>query len=131
MHLQELEVSPVLEEMKPHFDMLAGSRKVRFSVDENLTIAADKDKLKQVLLNLFYNAVQHTDPEQGEIGIILGGSEHAAEIIVKDNPNRIRKLIFHMYLTDFIEAIVHERVSKALVLVFPLAIQSLRRITAR
>ncbi len=91
MQLQDLEVSTVLEEMMPHFDMLAGRRNVQFSVDEQLILAADKDKLKQVLLNLFYNAVQHTDPEQGEIDIILGKTEHAAEIIVKDNGSGIPK----------------------------------------
>lgn len=91
MQLQDLEVSTVLEEMMPHFDMLAGSRKVQFSVYEHLIIAADKDKLKQVLLNLFYNAVQHTDSEQGEIDIILGKTEDAAEIVVKDNGSGIPK----------------------------------------
>lgn len=91
MQLHELEVSQVLVEMRPHFDMLAGSRIVRFSVDEHLIVAADKDKLKQVLLNLFYNAVQHTDQEHGKIDIILGKTEHAAEIIVKDNGSGIPK----------------------------------------
>lgn len=91
LQLQDLEVSVVLEEMMPHFDMLAGSRKVQLSVDEQLMVAADKDKLKQVLLNLFYNAVQHTDSEHGEIHITLGATEHDAGILVKDNGAGIPK----------------------------------------
>ncbi|MFS0559186.1 ATP-binding protein [Terribacillus sp. 179-K 1B1 HS] len=91
IRLEQMEVSAVLEEMKPHFNMLAGSRKVRFSVEEHLVVAADKDKLKQVLLNLFYNAVQHTDPEHGEIELSLVSTDQSAEIAVKDNGTGIPK----------------------------------------
>ncbi|MFP7493176.1 ATP-binding protein [Terribacillus saccharophilus] len=89
MQLQEMEVSPILAEMKPHFDMLAGSRRLNFSVKKQLIVAVNKDKLKQVLLNLFYNAVQHTDSEYGEIDVILDEGEHTAEITVKDNGSGI------------------------------------------
>ncbi|SDC46441.1 two-component system, OmpR family, sensor kinase [Terribacillus halophilus] len=89
IQLRELEVSSVIEEMKPHFNMLAGIRKVRFAADKHLIVAADKDKLKQVLLNLFYNAVQHTDSEHGEIDISLGKTDRSAEITIKDNGSGI------------------------------------------
>lgn len=45
----------------------------------------DEDKIKQVILNLFHNAVQHTDPEKGEIQISLTRVDGGAELEVRDN----------------------------------------------
>jgi two-component system, OmpR family, sensor kinase len=89
LQLQQLNLNKVLEEMQPHFEMLAGHRELRFMMKEQITVEADRDKLKQVLLNLFYNAVQHTNSEQGVIEMQLKTNQAAAEIRVLDNGSGI------------------------------------------
>jgi two-component system, OmpR family, sensor kinase len=89
LQVQQLNLNRLLEEMQPHFEMLAGNRKLLFLMKEQITVEADSDKLKQVLLNLFYNAVQHTNPEQGVIEMQLQTDSDAAEIRVLDNGSGI------------------------------------------
>jgi two-component system OmpR family sensor kinase len=45
--------------------------------------------LKQVVLNLFHNAVQHTDSDRGAISITLYVVQHRVELTVKDNGSGI------------------------------------------
>ncbi|MCI3923977.1 HAMP domain-containing histidine kinase [Paenibacillus sp. TRM 82003] len=73
-------------EMESQLRMLAGSRRVDFDLDETAACAFDADKLKQVVLNLFQNAVQHTDPNDGVIGLSVRSNE-AGEVAltVRDN----------------------------------------------
>jgi two-component system OmpR family sensor kinase len=41
--------------------------------------------MKQVILNLFHNAVQHTDLDVGKIDIVLQPAANGIELTVKDN----------------------------------------------
>lgn len=75
----------VIAEMEPHLRMLAGDRKVQFDLQPDLDAMCDTDKIKQVVLNLFHNAVQHTDPQQGTIAVRLSAHTHRAELEVQDN----------------------------------------------
>ncbi|WP_249652331.1 ATP-binding protein, partial [Lysinibacillus sp. D4A1_S13] len=50
---------------------LARNRNDQFFVDQKIVSVFDKDKMKQVILNLFYNAVQHTDEDTGVITVSL------------------------------------------------------------
>lgn len=61
----------VILEMEAQLRLLAGNRKLEFFVDQKIEAVFDKDKMKQVILNLFYNAVQHTDEETGVITVSL------------------------------------------------------------
>ncbi|AOC93092.1 sensor histidine kinase [Bacillus amyloliquefaciens] len=61
----------VILEMEAQLKQLAGNRKLEFFVDQQIEAVFDKDKMKQVILNLFYNAVQHTDEETGVITVSL------------------------------------------------------------
>jgi two-component system OmpR family sensor kinase len=45
----------------------------------------DVDKIKQVVLNLFHNAVQHTDAVKGRIKVSLKSVNEGIELAVKDN----------------------------------------------
>ncbi|ANS74186.1 hypothetical protein AWM70_05980 [Paenibacillus yonginensis] len=75
----------LVQEMKPHLRILSGQREVSFSLAPGLQGYVDKDKLKQVVLNLFQNAVQHTDPETGTIHVGLRRSGQEAVLSVSDN----------------------------------------------
>ncbi len=74
----------LLREMEPHLRMLAQNRAVAF---QPLPVQGrcDPDKLKQVIYNLFQNAVQHTDPIDGAITVALKQQGDHAVLIVSDN----------------------------------------------
>ncbi|MFE1561291.1 sensor histidine kinase [Bacillus velezensis] len=61
----------VILEMEAELKLLARNRKLEFFVDQKIDAVFDKDKMKQAILNLFYNAVQHTDEDTGVITVSL------------------------------------------------------------
>ncbi|TDG00993.1 HAMP domain-containing histidine kinase [Paenibacillus piri] len=75
----------VIREMEPQLRILAGSRQLTLRVEPNTSCNFEADKMKQVILNLFHNAVQHTDPDKGHIEISLTGYPHGIELEIKDN----------------------------------------------
>jgi len=85
VQLIEGELDEIIMGMASQLKLLAGNRKVSLKVTSNLRCNFDEDKMKQVILNLFQNAVQHTDPEQGDIQVALEIASGGVELIVKDN----------------------------------------------
>lgn len=82
----ETSLDTLIEEMEPQLRMLAGERTVSFALAPHVRAMTDQDRIKQVILNLFHNAVQHTNPELGTIHISLSVLEgNWAELRVKDN----------------------------------------------
>lgn len=75
----------VIHEMEPQLRLLAGERAVIFQIESNVAARFDRDKIKQVILNLFQNAVQHTDPKQGVIRISLQNTAQEIELVIRDN----------------------------------------------
>ncbi|WP_343044626.1 HAMP domain-containing sensor histidine kinase [Saccharibacillus qingshengii] len=107
LQLMRLRPAELLRELEAHLRMLAGDRTVTLDTKagEAAEISGDSDKLKQIVLNLFGNAVQHTDPLQGAIALILDVSEGAARIAVRDNgpgiaPDLQRKVFERFYRGD-------------------------------
>jgi two-component system OmpR family sensor kinase len=88
-HPSETSLSNLIAEMEPQLKMLAHDRKIEFNLTENVVGSYEPDKLKQVILNLFNNAVQHTDPLNGEIIVSLTTAGRFAEITVQDNGSGI------------------------------------------
>ncbi|ODA42365.1 Membrane-associated sensory histidine kinase with HAMP domain [Desulfosporosinus sp. BG] len=89
IELREGELDSIIKEMAPQLRVLAGNRKVCLRLTSDLRCRFDEDKMKQVLLNLFHNAVQHTDSEMGEIQISLETAIGSVELIVSDNGSGI------------------------------------------
>ncbi len=82
----ETRLDTLVEEMMPHLRMLAGERSVKFNLTPEIKSMVDCDKIKQVVLNLFHNAVQHTDPAKGEITVSLTmPMKNWARLSVEDN----------------------------------------------
>lgn len=75
----------VIHEMRDQLRLLAGDRTVTFQLMENAMCTFDSDKMKQVVLNLFQNAVQHTDAVSGSITISLQQAGLGVELSVQDN----------------------------------------------
>ncbi|MNM88082.1 putative sensor histidine kinase TcrY [compost metagenome] len=89
LQLTEIRLDALLREMEPQLLMLAGQRKVRFDLTAHVKAAADPDKMKQVVLNLFHNAVQHTHETGGVITVSLNVSKEQAELTAHDNGSGI------------------------------------------
>ncbi|MDF2937764.1 MAG: two-component system sensor histidine kinase [Paenibacillaceae bacterium] len=86
---KDTSLDELVKEMEPQLRMLAGKREILISVQPNVRGLYDPDKIKQVVLNLFHNAVQHTDPETGRVSLILAGHKDSAELSVRDNGSGI------------------------------------------
>lgn len=85
----ERDLIELVLEMENQLRLLAGHRKVSFNLNSPSKCWFNADKIKQVILNLFNNAVQHTDPESGEIEISVGPAEDGIELKVKDSGHGI------------------------------------------
>ncbi len=75
----------VVRDMEPQFSILAGKRELSLNIEPDIKCKYDSDQIKQVILNLFQNAVQHTDPDRGKIQIALRKDNHGVLLSVKDN----------------------------------------------
>ncbi|WP_059048967.1 sensor histidine kinase [Paenibacillus senegalimassiliensis] len=87
-----------IAEMQPHLRMLAGERTVHFMLQPDVQAMCNEDKIKQVVLNIFHNAVQHTDPIQGQIKVRLTRTAGLAEFEVVDNgPGIAQEHVPHVF----------------------------------
>ncbi|KKO54634.1 sensor histidine kinase [Paenibacillus sp. DMB20] len=85
LQLQEASPDKLVIEMEPHLRMLAGERLVSLQLEDGMRCLCEPDKLKQVVLNLFQNAVQHTDPTEGAIEVGLNLQGQKAVLTISDN----------------------------------------------
>jgi two-component system OmpR family sensor kinase len=85
LQLAKTSLGQLIKEMEPQLRLLAGDRNLRLEIRSNDAAVMDADKFKQVVLNLFHNAVQHTDPVRGDITIAVQKSKNQLELLVCDN----------------------------------------------
>lgn len=89
LQLTEGMLDDVIKEMEPQLRILAGNREVGLQLEAKRKCNYDIDRIKQVILNLFSNAVQHTDPKKGQIRISLGIKDQGIDLVVADNGSGI------------------------------------------
>ncbi len=85
IELKEGSLDTVIREMEPQLHILAGNRKLSLCIETDLKCKYDTDQMKQVILNLFHNAVHYTDPEKGHIQISLIKTDNGVQLSVQDN----------------------------------------------
>lgn len=85
LQLTETSLDELLHEMEPQLHILAGTRQVKLAISKSVRGYYHSDGLKQVILNLFLNAVQHTDSKSGIITLALTRTNHEAELSISDN----------------------------------------------
>jgi len=85
LKLEPARLDLLLAEMEPQLALLAGNRRYSLNVSGSVTARIHRDKLKQIILNLFHNAVQHTDNKEGVIEVMLSDDGHTASLEVRDN----------------------------------------------
>lgn len=80
-----VELDPVLLDVYEQMRVLAGDRvRVTITDIDQVVVSGDRDRLKQVILNLVGNAVQYT-PQGGEVRLALRKDELLGMLTVSDN----------------------------------------------
>ncbi|OWR28682.1 two-component sensor histidine kinase [Saccharibacillus sp. O23] len=103
LHLTPIRPAALLAELEDHLRMLAGEREVALNLEagESAEVSGDADKLKQIVLNLFGNAVQHTDAQAGRIALNLSAEDGRCILEVQDNgpgiPPELRQKVFERF----------------------------------
>lgn len=80
---EPVELDTLLLEVYRELRPLAEHVRLQLGGEDQATVIGDRDRLKQALLNLTYNAVQHT-PEGGTVTLHLERTGHEAAIAIKD-----------------------------------------------
>ena len=88
-HLEQVDVSAVLEDVAKDLRFSAGSRRVTISVeapdeDRQVVVLADAAQLHRAMLNLVSNAVKFSR-EGGQVQLRLGASDDEVEVSVVDH----------------------------------------------
>jgi two-component system, OmpR family, sensor kinase len=79
-----VELDTILLEVFQQMRLLAGDRlQIRILEIDQVQVRGDRDRLKQVLLNLVANAVQYT-PAGGKVSLELRKTQDQAQVIVSD-----------------------------------------------
>jgi len=84
MQKEALELDSLLFEVIQEMHILAGDKlMLKLSEIDQIQIQGDRDRLKQVLLNLVSNAIQYT-PEGGEINLSLSKVGKEVHLVIRD-----------------------------------------------
>ncbi|OWA36943.1 hypothetical protein B9G55_02370 [Saccharibacillus sp. O16] len=103
LELERVRPAELLRELESHLRVLAGERSVRieWGTHPDAEVLGEADKLKQILLNLFSNAVQHTDPLEGRIDLNVSVRAQRVVIGVQDNgrgiPPELQQKVFERF----------------------------------
>ncbi|MCT1575594.1 ATP-binding protein [Oceanobacillus kimchii] len=84
--IDSYDVKKMVEEILPTLQQKAEKKNLTFNLEipEQLTMRADKDRMKQVLINLVDNSIHYT-PSEGDICLTISEEKDAIHFQVKDS----------------------------------------------
>lgn len=90
--ISNVEIDHLFNELMPLFQQRADEAGIKLSVDieQGITFAADGEKVKQVLLNLYTNAVNYT-PKGGSVSVVIKKEAPYIKMQVADTGIGIKK----------------------------------------
>ncbi|MCY9028543.1 sensor histidine kinase [Bacillus inaquosorum] len=99
------DLDSLIREMEPQLSLLAKERKLQLLLEDHAEAVFDGDKMKQVILNLVFNAVQYTDEKTGAITISLQKNDDGVMLMIADNgtgiaPEHLPHLFNRFYRAD-------------------------------
>jgi two-component system OmpR family sensor kinase len=84
LSMKPVELDNLLTEVFQEMRVLAGNKvQIKMTEIDQILLTGDRDRLKQVLLNLVANAIQYT-PQGGEVFLSLAKVGEQARVIVRD-----------------------------------------------
>ncbi|MHB1626999.1 MAG: sensor histidine kinase [Bacilli bacterium] len=90
-HFERLDLSALVAEMRPQFDILAEQRVVGYDLQPAVT-KCDKSMIQQILYNIVINSIQHTPKDTGRLWICVEPlPDQRARLTVRDNGPGIAK----------------------------------------
>jgi two-component system OmpR family sensor kinase len=84
LNMRPMELDTLLLEVFQEMKVLAGEKiKLHLTEIDQIQVNGDRDRLKQVLLNLVANAIQYT-PQGGDVFLSMGKVAEQARLIIRD-----------------------------------------------
>ncbi|MBF0120700.1 MAG: HAMP domain-containing protein [Desulfobacterales bacterium] len=85
LDIKQINISILIQEITEIINILAKQKNIQFilSVDENVNIAGDKDKLSRLFLNIIDNAIKYTS-EYGKLTVSINKEKDFAKIVITD-----------------------------------------------
>jgi signal transduction histidine kinase len=106
VHLSEVNLQNLVDELFEDSEVLAEQKHIAVSLQENapITLVGDKDRLRQLFLNLVDNAIKYT-PEGGTVTLAARRQNGTALFQVQDTgigipPEEIEKIFDRFYRVD-------------------------------
>lgn len=90
--ITKINLATLLQEILPIFEQRAAQKNLKLEIElnEDLFFEADEDKVKQILINLFMNAINYT-PENGTVSLCLKEVDDYVLLKVSDTGVGIEK----------------------------------------
>jgi two-component system, OmpR family, sensor kinase len=97
--MTKIELGSIIKEIHPQLMIMGGRRTIKLCIEDegNVLLFGNENQIKQIIINLVHNAIQHTDEETGEICITAtlektpATTEGLAVLEVSDNGTGILK----------------------------------------
>ncbi|MBI5098730.1 MAG: DUF3365 domain-containing protein [Nitrospirae bacterium] len=104
LEFSELDMLSLIKEVITGVQSITSRKKITFKVtsNPNISVYADEDRIRQVLINLISNAINYS-PEESEIHISVTEAQEKLTISIKDEgpgiPAEVQKKIFDKFYT--------------------------------